>query len=407
MIYDVVIIGAGAAGLFAAANLSSDRKVLILERNDRPGIKLLMTGASQCNITNIENIKTFIKKYNNPKIARKVLYSFNNAMLMAYFEGLGLKLQLREDGKVFPESMRSKDVLEVLMKEIRSKNHQLNCNESVQYIRWQESIGLFSVVTDKLKYTTKKIMVATGGQSYPKSGSDGSFISVLSNIGVRINSFEPALTAVKIMDYQFKDLSGVALEGVKLSIKRSDGTIIKSKGDLLFTHDALSGPVILNSSRNIGINDRMIFDFIPQFDENSLFKEMTDHITVSPRKEIKTIAENSIPLPKRMVEVMLDLTGIDRKKSSSEVSKKDIRMLIANFKHYEATVMSKLGFENAMVSSGGIAIEEINFSNMTWLKNKNLIFIGEIIDIDGETGGYNLQFAFSSAKKAVSGLLFD
>ena len=172
MIYDVVIIGAGAAGLFAAANLSSDRKVLILERNDRPGIKLLMTGASQCNITNVENIKTFIKKYNNPKIARKVLYSFNNAMLMAYFEGLGLKLQVREDGKVFPESMRSKDVLEVLMKEIRSKNHQLNCNESVQYIRWQESIGLFSVVTDKLKYTTKKIMVATGGQSYPKSGSD-------------------------------------------------------------------------------------------------------------------------------------------------------------------------------------------------------------------------------------------
>ncbi|HAE42529.1 MAG TPA: hypothetical protein DCG34_06355 [Clostridiales bacterium] len=407
MIYDVVIIGAGAAGLFAAANLSSDRKVLILERNDRPGIKLLMTGASQCNITNVENIKTFIKKYNNPKIARKVLYSFNNAMLMAYFEGLGLKLQVREDGKVFPESMRSKDVLEVLMKEIRSKNHQLNCNESVQYIRWQESIGLFSVVTDKLKYTTKKIMVATGGQSYPKSGSDGSFISVLSNIGVRINSFEPALTAVKIMDYQFKDLSGIALEGVKLSIRRSDGTIIKSKGDLLFTHDALSGPVILNSSRKIGIKDKMIFDFIPQFDENSLSKAMTDHITANPKKEVKTIAENSIPLPKRMVEVMLDLTGIDRKKSSSEVSKKDIRMLIANFKHYEATVMSKLGFENAMVSSGGIAIEEINFSNMTWLKNKNLIFIGEIIDIDGETGGYNLQFAFSSAKKAVSGLLFD
>lgn len=407
MIYDVVIIGAGAAGLFAAANLTSDRKVLILERNDRPGIKLLMTGASQCNITNIENIKTFIKKYNNPKAARKVLYSFNNTMLMAYFEGLGLKLQVREDGKVFPESMRSKDVLEVLMKEIRSKKHQLNCNESVTDIRWQESIGLFSVVTDKLKYATKKIIVATGGQSYPKSGSDGSFISVLSNIGVRINSFEPALTAVKIKDYQFKDLSGIALEGVKLSIRRSNGTNIKSIGDLLFTHDALSGPVILNSSRNIVINDKMIFDFIPQFDENSLFKEMTDHIIANPRKEVKTIAENSIPLPKRMVEMMLELTGIEKRKNATEVSKKDIQRFIRSLKHYEAIVMSKSGFENAMVSSGGIAIEEINFSNMTWLKNKNLIFIGEIIDIDGETGGYNLQFAFSSAKKAVSGLLFD
>ncbi|MDP3386999.1 MAG: aminoacetone oxidase family FAD-binding enzyme [Eubacteriales bacterium] len=407
MVYDVIIIGAGAAGLFAAANLPSDRKVMILERNDRPGIKLLMTGASQCNITNIENIKTFIKRYNNPAVARKVLYNFNNIMLMEYFEGLGLKLIVREDGKVFPASLKSKDVLDVLIREIQKKNHQLNCNESAADIKWQESIGLFSVVTDKQKYTAKKVMVATGGQSYPKSGSDGSFIGILTKVGVKTNNFEPALTSVKVAQYRFKDLSGTSLSGVRLSTKRDIRTVIKTTGDLLFTHDSFSGPVILNSSRNINNHDKMIFDFIPQCDEKSLFDGITRQVSNNPRKEIKTTIEESVPIPKRMTEVLLEITAIDKKKKSSEVSKKDIQRFIRNCKHYEVTVMSRQGFENAMVSSGGISNEEINFDNMTWLKNKNLIFIGEVIDIDGETGGYNLQFAFSSAKKAVSGLLFD
>lgn len=407
MIYDVIIIGAGAAGLFAAANLSSDLKVLVLEKKDRPGIKLLMTGANQCNITNNENIKTFIKRYNNPGVARKVLYSFNNIMLMAYFEGLGLKLIVRDDGKVFPESLKSKDVLDLLVREIQKKGHKLNCNEAATDIKWQESIGLFSVVTDKFKYSAKKIMVATGGKSYPKSGSDGSFFAVLSKIGIKLNSFEPALTSVKVVQYRFKDLSGIALEGVRLSIKRENKIIIKTTGDLLFTHDSFSGPVVLNSSRSISIHDNMIFDFIPQYDENGLLQEMTDQISINSRKEIKTIVEDILPLPKRIIEVLLDISAIDKRKKSSEVSKKDMQQFIRNCKHYEVTVKSKQGFENAMVSAGGVCNEEINFDNMSWVQNKNLIFIGEVIDIDGETGGYNLQFAFSSAKKAVSGLLFD
>jgi hypothetical protein len=407
MIYDVIIIGAGAAGLFAAANLSEDLEVLILEKNDRPGIKLLMTGSNQCNITNIENIKTFIKRYNNPSVARKVLYSFNNIMLMDYFEGLGLKLTVREDGKVFPESLRSKDVLDVLMREIQKKDHQLNYNESVIDIKWQESIGLFSIATDKQKYTARKVLVATGGKSYPKSGSDGSIIEVLTKLGVEVKSFEPALVSVKVEQYPFKDLSGISLKFVRLSTKRGSRSIIKTSGDLLFTHDAFSGPVILNSSRNINKQDRMIFDFTPLWDANSLLQEMTDQISANPRKEIKTIAEDSLPLPKRMTEVLLNISAIDKKKKASEVSKKDLMRLIGNCKHYEVSAISKQGFENAMVSSGGVTNEEINLVNMTWLKNKNLIFIGEVIDIDGETGGYNLQFAFSSAKKAVTGLLFD
>ncbi len=407
MIYDVIIIGAGSAGLFAAANLSSDLKVLVLEKKDRPGLKLLMTGANQCNVTNNENIKDFIKRYNNPRVARKVLYSFNNKMLMDYFEGLGLKLIVREDGKVFPESLKSKDVLDLLVRVIKNMGHQINCNETVTDIKWQESIGLFSVVTDKLKYTAKKVMVATGGQSYPKSGSDGSFLAVLSKIGIKLNSFEPALTSVKVVQYRFKDLSGVALPDVKMSINRDSKTIIKTSGDLLFTHDSFSGPVVLNSSRNISIHDNLIFDFIPQLTENSLLQEMTEQISINSRKEIKTIVEDIIPLPKRLIEVLLDITAIDKRKKSSEVSKKDMQRFIRNCKHYEATVKSKQGFENAMVSAGGVSIEEINFDNMSWLQNSSLIFIGEVIDIDGETGGYNMQFAFSSAKKAVSGLLFD
>jgi len=407
MIYDVIIIGAGAAGIFAAANLLSDRKVLILEKNDRPGIKLLMTGSGQCNITNIESIKTFTKRYNNPGVARKVLFSFNNRMLMDYFEGLGLKLIVREDGKVFPQSLKSKDILDVLMREICSSKHQLNCNESVTDIKWQESIGLFSVVTGQRKYTSKKVMVATGGQSYPKSGSDGSFLDILAKIGVKMNSFKPALTSVKVVQYRFKNLSGVAIPSVRLSIERDSKAVVKTKGDLLFTHDSLSGPVILNSSRHIRVDDKMIFDFIPQFDENRLLEEMMHQISSNPRKEIKTIFEDSIILPKRLVESLLDITAIDRRKKASEVSKKNIQRFIGNCKHYEVTVMYKQGFENAMVSAGGVSSEEIDFDNMTWLRNRNMIFIGEVIDIDGETGGYNLQFAFSSAKKAVLGLLFD
>lgn len=404
MIYDVIIVGGGPAGLFAAANLDSKYKTLLLEGNKKVGSKLLMTGAGQCNLTNAENIKTFPGKYNNPGFVRKILYEFNNLMLMEYFEDKGLKLVVRDDNKVFPYDLKASSVVELFIEEIEKRNHEILLNEKVIEIKFVEKLGIFNIGTENNKYSTKKLILAGGGKSYPISGSDGSLIEIVGRLGVVINTLKPALTSVKVENYKFQELSGISLKDVRLTIIRNGKTKINKRGDLLFTHRDISGPLILNNSRYMNIGNELIVDFLADKSVEELEMDIWKAARNAPKKIVKTILENCIDLPKRMVENIMDVSKINYMKKISETSKKEIRIFILNCKEYKFIIKSFGGFESAMVTNGGVDVNEIDSTDMSWKDNRNLHFIGELIDIDGETGGYNLQFAFSTAKKTIISL---
>jgi hypothetical protein len=404
MIYDVIIVGGGPAGLFAAANLNKKYKAVLIEGNKRIGVKLLMTGAGQCNITNAENIKKFPVKYNNPSFVRKILYEFNNLMLMEYFNNNGLDLIVREDKKVFPADFNASSVVDFFIEEIKKRNHEILLNEKVVEINYSESNRIFNVKTKNNKYSTRKLILAGGGKSHPASGSDGSLLEIAENMGVNVNKQRPALTSVQVENYMFKDLSGIALKNVKIIISSTDKKKMKKSGDILFTHKDISGPVILNNSRYMERGDEIIVDFLSGESIEILEEEIRQAVSKTPKKVVKTVLEEKINLPKRMVEKLIKISEINNMKKISEISKKEIRRFVLNCKEYRFKVKSFGGFESAMVTSGGIDIDEIDPKDMSWTKNKSLYFIGELIDVDGETGGYNLQFAFSTAKKTIVSL---
>ncbi|SHJ42390.1 hypothetical protein SAMN02745751_02525 [Dethiosulfatibacter aminovorans DSM 17477] len=404
MIYDVIIVGGGPAGLFAAANIDKKYKTVLLEGNKRVGVKFLMTGAGQCNITNAENIKKFPSRYNNPGFVRKILYEFNNIMLMEYFEKNGLKLAVREDNKVFPADYKASTVVEFFVGEIKKRNHEIKLNEKVAEIKYIETAEMFNVKTGNNNYSARKLILAGGGKSYPATGSDGSLFSILKNIGVTVSEPRPALTSVRVEDYSFKELSGVAIKNVNITISGPDKKKIKKTGDILFTHKDISGPVILNNSRYMDKGDEIVVDFIAGDTMDFLEKKIREAASGAPKKAVKSVLEENIDLPNRLIERLIDASEFDPMKKISEVSKKEIRRFITNCKEYRFKINSFSGFESAMVTSGGVSVDEIEPKNMSWVRNKNLHFIGEMVDIDGETGGYNLQFAFSTAKKTIIGL---
>jgi len=407
MIWDVIIIGAGAAGLFAAANIDDSRNVLMLEKSKQPGIKLCMTGGGQCNLTNAESIKQFLPKYNQGNGIRKILYQFNNQHLMQYFENRGISLAIREDGKVFPESMRATTIRDFLVKELKSRNHTLVTGEEVTGIRWCEELKTFTVKTDKNKYTSKKLIVATGGKSYPKTGSDGKMLEMIGEYGVLVKDFEPGLTPVRVEGFNYRNLAGIVLTSCQITIRNNHTKQINKSGELLFTHKDLSGPLILNNSRHMGVGTELEFDFVKHLKLEEVIVAIQRTIESHSKKSIKKVFELSLPIPNKLKEQILTKANFDKEKKASEVNHSTIHQLANLCKAYKTTVMDKSGFEKAMISTGGVKLSEVWTEDLSWKNNRQLYFIGEILDVDGETGGYNLQFAFSSAKKVASSLLFD
>jgi hypothetical protein len=323
---------------------------------------------------------------------------------MEYFNNNGLDLIVREDKKVFPADFNASSVVDFFIEEIKKRNHEILLNEKVVEINYSESNRIFNVKTKNNKYSTRKLILAGGGKSHPASGSDGSLLEIAENMGVNVNKQRPALTSVQVENYMFKDLSGIALKNVKIIISSTDKKKMKKSGDILFTHKDISGPVILNNSRYMERGDEIIVDFLSGESIEILEEEIRQAVSKTPKKVVKTVLEEKINLPKRMVEKLIKISEINNMKKISEISKKEIRRFVLNCKEYRFKVKSFGGFESAMVTSGGIDIDEIDPKDMSWTKNKSLYFIGELIDVDGETGGYNLQFAFSTAKKTIVSL---
>lgn len=398
--HDVGIIGAGPAGLFCAIQAAvSGHRILILEKMHAPGRKLLITGSGQCNITHEGDVSDFVFNYGgHGKFLKPALLSFTNHDLMTFFYDHGLDMESRDDGKVFPVTRRSEDVLSVLVNECSRRGVDLRCNEAVNIIK--KGPEGFEITTSHGQYYADYLVIATGGASYPATGSDGDGYRFAAGLGHTIADIAPALTPLIIQNFPFFDLSGISFSQMPFSVWRDGEKIFHHIGDVLFTHNGLSGPGILDRSRDIEPKDEIRLSFtgsLPYHDVRRALSEMS--VSHGTRQLISMVRQFRIP--DRLAKKILDYTKIPCNLKCAHLSAAQRNQLIKNLTEFPLSV-EKLGdFSCAMVTRGGITLGEVNPKTMESRIEKNLFFAGEVLDIDGDSGGYNLQSAFSTGMLAA------
>ena len=393
--YDVVVIGAGPAGLFCAIHAGgSNNHVLLLEKNPDPGKKLLLSGSGQCNITHDGDIRDFLARYgNHGKFLKPALFEFTNTDLIAFFGERGLPMMTDENGKVFPKTLRSDDVLATLLVECRKRGIILHCDEAVTSI--SRTPDGFEITVSARVYRSPILVIATGGASYPTSGSTGDGYRFAVSMGQPVTEIGPALTPLLIRNFPFASLSGMSFPQMHFSVWRANKKIADYTGDVLFTHLGLSGPGILDASREIRTDDEIRLSFVGTLKREEFAADLIRRIQESRDWQIGTILA-AYPIPERLNRKLLALSGIPDDLKGNHFSAEQRSRLITNCTEFPLTVTAPGGFSVAMVTRGGVALENVNPKTLESTIIPNLYFAGEVLDIDGDTGGYNLQAAFST-----------
>lgn len=391
----VVIVGGGPAGLFCAIESAGEnRAVILLEKNPNPGKKLLITGSGQCNLTHEGEVSAFISHYgDHGAFLRPALMQCSNHDLVRFFEDQGLIMSREPGGKVFPRTRQAADVLAVLLATCRRRGVDIRCREVVSDITSCD--GKFLITTSSAPIAADHLVLATGGASYPATGSTGDGYRLARKLGLEVTEIAPALTGISVQDHPFADLAGISFEGLTVSLFRGSRKIRDQVGDLLFTHTGLSGPAILDLSRFIVPGDLVKIAFIPGIDQGTTRKEFEDRVSSSGHRLVRTLL-SSYSLPDRFTRKVLELSGIPPEQTCAHLSRRERTALVTVLAGFPCTVHRLGGFTEAMVTRGGVSLEEINPKTMESRKVTNLYIIGELLDIDGDSGGYNLQAAFST-----------
>ena len=401
MIYDVIVIGGGPSGIFASIFAGQrDKKVLLLEKMEKLGKKLLIAGQGQCNLTHEGTREDFSKHFGaNGSFLKKALYKYPAEHLIKFFEDRKLPLIVTEKGKYFPKTLRSLDVLEVLKNELRNSGVEVKLKTSVKKIEKSE---VFKVFTDSEIFEAKKLIIATGGKSYEVTGSSGDGYSFSKELGLKIVEPRPALTPCYIKDYSYTTLAGVSFRNAILELWRDNKKLGTYEGDLLFTHKNLSGPLIIDNSRYIKKDDKLRINFSGENLE--IFeKNLRNTINNNGNKFVKNIFDNP-NFSERFIKVILKECEISEETKCNSLKKEQIKRLIEALGNHAYEVSKLEGFNIAMVTAGGVALEEINKNTMESKKIKDLYIVGELLDIDGDTGGYNIQGAYSTGALAAESI---
>ena len=392
----ICVIGGGPAGMMAAGTaVMYGADVTIFESMPFLGKKLAITGKGRCNVTNASGIQELLDNITkNPRFLYSALCTYTPEDVMSTFENLGVKLKVERGNRVFPESDKAKDIVDAMRTYC---NGAKVINEKVKKI-YVSSDGNFTVKTDK-EYVFQKVIIATGGKSYPLTGSDGSGYRLATSLGHKVTELIPSLIPINSPSKICADMQGLSLKNVGIKIYGSNNEVIYSDfGEMMFTHFGVTGPMILSASAHIRGYDistlSLSIDLKPALDEKTLDARLLSDFKLNSNKDF--VNSLSGLLPSKMIPTFISVTGIDERKKVNAISKEERKIILSTLKDFRIPLSSFRPIEEAIITSGGVEVKEISPKTMESKITSGLYFAGEVIDVDAYTGGFNLQIAFST-----------
>jgi predicted Rossmann fold flavoprotein len=402
---EVLVIGAGAAGLLAAIRAAErGRRVLVLEKNRKPGVKILMSGGTRCNLTHATDNRGIVEAFGNQgKFLHSALAALSVADTIALFEAEGVPTKVEETGKIFPVSNRAADVLDALLRRLHRAGATLALGEPVRDLAASDEA--MTVVTASRTLRAASVILTTGGQSYPGSGTTGDGYRWAEALGHGLTPRRPALVPITTSAPWVAPLRGLTLPDVAVRVCHAECVLASRRGSLLFAHFGLSGPVILDLSRVVSgaANPRelrLAIDLLPERSDADLDDFLRRESLASGKKQLAVILADL--LPRRLADIVLGLAGLAVDRKAAALARLDRQRLVAALKRLDVAISGTLGFEKAEVTAGGIDLAEIDSRTMRSKRVPRLFVAGEILDLDGPIGGYNFQAAFSTGWLAGS-----
>lgn len=404
----VLVIGGGAAGMMAAVFAArGGREVHVFEKNEKLGKKLFITGKGRCNITNAGEMDTlFTSVVSNSKFLYSAFYGFTNEQTITFFEELGVPVKSERGNRVFPVSDHSSDVIGALSREINRLGVEVHLHAEVEKILTdRENPELIRGIRLKngKEVAGDACIVATGGISYPSTGSTGDGLRFAEELGLKVTELFPALVPMEVKEWYAKELQGLSLRNVTAAIYDGKKKLYEEFGEMLFTHYGVSGPIIISASSSVGkkLKEkelRLCIDLKPALTQEQLDQRILRDFEENRNKQFKNSVDRLFPA--KLKPIMIELSGISPEKKVNEISKEDRIRFVKLIKEFPMTLTGLRSYKEAIITKGGVSVKEINPGTMESKKIKGLYFIGEVLDLDALTGGFNLQIAWSTAAAA-------
>ena len=404
----VLVIGGGAAGMMAAVFAArGGREVHVFEKNEKLGKKLFITGKGRCNITNAGEMDTlFTSVVSNPKFLYSAFYGFTNEQTITFFEELGVPVKIERGNRVFPVSDHSSDVIGALSREMNRLGVEVHLHAEVEKILTdRENPELIRGIRLKngKEVAGDACIVATGGISYPSTGSTGDGLRFAEELGLKVTELFPALVPMEVKEWYAKELQGLSLRNVTAAIYDGKKKLYEEFGEMLFTHYGVSGPIIISASSSVGkkLKEkelRLCIDLKPALTQEQLDQRILRDFEENRNKQFKNSVDRLFPA--KLKPIMIELSGISPEKKVNEISKEDRIRFVKLIKEFPMTLTGLRSYKEAIITKGGVSVKEINPGTMESKKIKGLYFIGEVLDLDALTGGFNLQIAWSTAAAA-------
>ncbi|MDD5618111.1 MAG: NAD(P)/FAD-dependent oxidoreductase [Candidatus Omnitrophica bacterium] len=398
----IVVIGGGPAGMMAAIRCGQmKQRVTLLEKNSSLGKKLLLSGKGRCNITNNCELNSFLKKFShNGEFLRDAFKTFFNTDLMKFFRERGLELKIESKGRVFPLTDKSHSALEILNRELHKNNVNIAYQSKAKNIL-TDNARIKSVELENSEIIpAHAIILATGGLSYSITGSTGEGLDIAKKLGHKIIALRPGLVSLEVKQNYPKALQGLTLENIRLKFSDGKRQIVSEIGDLLFTGFGISGPLVLSLSGKVtdwltqGKGIYAEIDLQPNLSKEDIEANILRKIKIHSKKSVKNLLRNL--LPSRLIDIFLADLHISMDKKVSQINQKERRLIVSSLKCFRLDIKKSRPIEEAMITCGGVSLKDVNPRTMESRLIKGLYFAGEILDIDADTGGFNLQAAFST-----------